>query len=85
MFKDVFNWIVVYCILLLGFSMLFLGASDYVSLVPGVETCSSGFGERFPDSSTHINQAETWSVPDSGWVACHWSFLFVRPMVMFSM
>ena len=81
MFKDVFNWLVVYIILLLGFSMLFLGASDRLSIVPGADTCSSGLGERFQDSPTHINQSEAWSVPDSGWAACHSSFIFVRPMV----
>jgi hypothetical protein len=81
MFNDVVNWLVVYIILLMGFSLLFLGASDYQSLVPGADTCSSGLGDRF-EGSTQIRQSAAWSVPDSGVTSCHWTYIFVRPMVM---
>lgn len=81
MFYDVMNWLVVYLILLMGFSMLFLGASDYSSLVPGAETCSSGGVERFVDNATHVHQSEFWSIPDSGWTSCHLTYILVRPMV----
>lgn len=82
MFYDVVNWLVVYIILLMGFSLLFLGASDYQSLVPGADTCSSGLGGRFEEGPTQIQQAAAWSVPDSGVTSCHWTYIFVRPMVM---
>jgi hypothetical protein len=42
MFFDVLNWLVVYVILLIGFSMLFLGATDLQNLIPGIETCVTG-------------------------------------------
>ena len=82
MFYDVINWLVVYIILLMGFSLLFLGASDYESLVPGVDTCSSGLGSRFEAGPAQIQESAAWSVPDYGVTSCHWMYIFVRPMVM---
>jgi hypothetical protein len=80
MFYDVLNWLVVYVILLCGFSMLFLGASDIEGLIQGIETCDSGLGEQYEIGPSNITRSEAWGIPAAGWASCHWSYIFIRPM-----
>ena len=80
MFYDVLNWLVVYVILLCGFSMLFLGASDIEGLIQGIETCDSGLGEQYEIGPSNITRSEAWGIPAAGWASCHWSYIFIRTM-----
>ena len=83
MFSDVLNWLVVYTILLIGFSMLFLGATDLQNLIPGIETCVTGLDDSGQSNITQSDAwsiSEAWSISDSGRSACHWSYIFIRPM-----
>jgi hypothetical protein len=83
MFSDVLNWLVVYAILLIGFSMLFLGATDLQNLIPGFETCTTGLNDSGQSNITQSDTwsiSEAWSISDSGRSSCHWSYIFIRPM-----
>jgi hypothetical protein len=42
MLTDVLTWLLLYAILLIAISMLFVGTSSVDTLVPGYETCSNG-------------------------------------------
>jgi len=72
MFKDVFYFLVVYIILLVAIAMLFLGASDLESLVPGWQTCENG--------TKTLNSTGVAGVPDTGFLTCSRAYIFIRPM-----
>jgi hypothetical protein len=69
MLTDVFTWLLLYVILLVAISMLFVGTSTEDNLVPGYETCSKGTDLSGDD------------LPENGYIACSLAYVFIRPML----
>jgi hypothetical protein len=69
MLTDVFTWLLLYVILLVAISMLFVGTASVDTLVPGYETCSKGTDLSGDDP------------PENGYIACSLAYVFIRPML----
>ena len=68
MFKDVMYFLVVYVILLIAISMLFLGTSDFPSLMPDWKTCNNSSGTEMHNRT------------DIGFMKCSKTYVFIRPL-----
>jgi hypothetical protein len=69
MLTDVCVWLLLYVILLVAISMLFVGTSSVEALVPGYETCSNG---------TDMSGGD---LPENGYIACSFAYVLIRPML----
>jgi hypothetical protein len=69
MLTDVCSWLLLYVILLIAISMLFVGTSSVETLVPGYETCSNG---------TDLSGGD---LPENGYIACSFAYVLIRPML----
>jgi hypothetical protein len=69
MLTDVCSWLLLYVILLIAISMLFVGTSSVDTLVPGYETCSNG---------TDLSGGD---LPENGYIACSFAYVLIRPML----
>jgi hypothetical protein len=74
-FREFFQFLIIYVVLLLGFSMLFIGfAGDVTSIVP--DTCSSWK----PADSTESLLENAGANADSGLLSCIESYWIIRPL-----
>ena len=64
---------VLYFILLLALSMLFIGTSDLDTLIPGHATCGN---------STNLAKGDLPDdeLPENGYMECAWTYVILRPM-----
>jgi hypothetical protein len=69
MLQDVLTWLILYVILLIAISMLFVGTSSVETLVPGYETCSNGTDLSGDD------------LPQNGYIGCSFAYVLIRPML----
>jgi hypothetical protein len=70
MLQDGLTWLLLYVILLIAISMLFVGTSSVETLVPGYETCSKGTDLSGDDDP-----------PENGYIGCSFAYVLIRPML----
>jgi hypothetical protein len=69
MLQDGLTWLLLYVILLIAISMLFVGTSSVETLVPGYETCSK---------DTDLSGDD---LPENGYIGCSFAYVLIRPML----